>query len=300
MFPGDFGDPAEDCNCRCASLTRARWGLDEDELQTLKDRAKFFGLDKISNFDDYKQTYLKADTEMKQAQDRQAEIRARRAAYFARAQKNKEAEFVPPNFEGMSASEIKKWTSENLKTTFEGVSGANKDFVAEAAKSVAQFEHKMGGKTIDGLSVKFGGVTGSAYAKYDDKTKTLLLKKTGNLAAFEDRQKAENARFKARWKTDKSYYATTTYSGTVLHELGHAVDMDSGQSLSRLLSTNPTLFETSVRVSAYAGTSQGVRVTPRSEAWAENFAAYMEGGETAKKVPSQIVDMIEDYFNRKK
>lgn len=63
MFPGDFGDPAEDCNCRCASLTRARWGLDEDELQTLKDRAKFFDLDKAKDFDDFKKKYLKAMNE---------------------------------------------------------------------------------------------------------------------------------------------------------------------------------------------------------------------------------------------
>ena len=63
MFPGDFGDPAEDCNCRCASLTRARWGLDESELDTLKERAKFFGLDKTKDFDDFKSKYLKATAE---------------------------------------------------------------------------------------------------------------------------------------------------------------------------------------------------------------------------------------------
>ncbi len=63
MFPGDFGDPAEDCNCRCASLTRARWGLDEDELQTLKNRAKYFGLDKTEDFNDFKKKYLKASKE---------------------------------------------------------------------------------------------------------------------------------------------------------------------------------------------------------------------------------------------
>ena len=60
MYPGSFGDPAEDCNCRCVSLTRARWGLDESELQTLKDRAEYFGLDKTSDFDDFKKKYLKA------------------------------------------------------------------------------------------------------------------------------------------------------------------------------------------------------------------------------------------------
>ena len=63
MYPGDFGDPAEDCNCRCVALTRARWGLDEAELETLKQRAEFFGLDKTENFEDYKKKYLKAAQE---------------------------------------------------------------------------------------------------------------------------------------------------------------------------------------------------------------------------------------------
>lgn len=58
MFPGDFGDPAEDCNCRCVSLTRAKWALDDDELEAMKDRADFFGLDKTSNFEEFKEKYL--------------------------------------------------------------------------------------------------------------------------------------------------------------------------------------------------------------------------------------------------
>ena len=60
MYPGKFGDPAQDCNCRCVALTRARWALDEKELQTLKDRAKYFGLDKTKDFEEYKNKYLKA------------------------------------------------------------------------------------------------------------------------------------------------------------------------------------------------------------------------------------------------
>lgn len=60
MYPGGFGDPAEDCNCRCTSNTRARWALDDDELQTLKERAKYFGLDKTKDFEEYKEKYLTA------------------------------------------------------------------------------------------------------------------------------------------------------------------------------------------------------------------------------------------------
>lgn len=56
--PGMFGDPAEDCNCRCALLQRARWALDEGELQTLQESAEYWGLDKTEDFEDYKEKYL--------------------------------------------------------------------------------------------------------------------------------------------------------------------------------------------------------------------------------------------------
>lgn len=59
-YPGGFGDPAEDCNCRCTLLTRARKALDADELKTLQERAEFFGLDKSKDFADFKEKYLKA------------------------------------------------------------------------------------------------------------------------------------------------------------------------------------------------------------------------------------------------
>ena len=58
--PGMFGNPAEDCNCRCAVLTRARWALDEEELKTLQERAKYFGLDKTKSFEEFREKYLNA------------------------------------------------------------------------------------------------------------------------------------------------------------------------------------------------------------------------------------------------
>lgn len=58
MMPGDFGRPEEDIHCRCVSLTRAKWALDDSELQTLQERAEYFGLDKATDFEDFKQKYL--------------------------------------------------------------------------------------------------------------------------------------------------------------------------------------------------------------------------------------------------
>lgn len=61
MFPGDpDGGAAEVVNCRCTSNTRARWALDDAELQMLKERAEYFGLDKTGNFEEFKQKYLKS------------------------------------------------------------------------------------------------------------------------------------------------------------------------------------------------------------------------------------------------
>ncbi len=61
-YPGDFGDPAEDCNCRCQLLQRARIALDEEELRTLKERAEYFGLsaEKSDSFADFEKKYLKS------------------------------------------------------------------------------------------------------------------------------------------------------------------------------------------------------------------------------------------------
>lgn len=61
MYPSDpAGGAAEVVNCRCALLQRAKWALDEEELETLKKRAKYFKLDKTENFEDFKKKYLKA------------------------------------------------------------------------------------------------------------------------------------------------------------------------------------------------------------------------------------------------
>lgn len=70
MFPGDpSGGAAEVVNCRCTSNTRARWALGEEELQTLKERAEYFGLDKTKSFDDFKEKYLKAADEVKNQEE---------------------------------------------------------------------------------------------------------------------------------------------------------------------------------------------------------------------------------------
>lgn len=68
-YPGAFRRPEEDCNCRCVALTRAKWALDADELQTMKDRAKFFGLDKTEGFREFEEKYLRTTEVLKKQQE---------------------------------------------------------------------------------------------------------------------------------------------------------------------------------------------------------------------------------------
>lgn len=67
--PGMFGDPAEDCNCWCCLLQRARWALDDEELQRLKDRAEYFGLDKTTDFEEYQTKYFKVSFQIEHEKD---------------------------------------------------------------------------------------------------------------------------------------------------------------------------------------------------------------------------------------
>ena len=58
MYSSGFGITSEDILCRCALLQRAKRALDDDELQTLKERAEYYGIDKTKDFDDFKNKYL--------------------------------------------------------------------------------------------------------------------------------------------------------------------------------------------------------------------------------------------------
>lgn len=70
MHPHGFGIAAEDCNCRCTMLTRARAALGADELQKMQERAaahsllvkdvKGFEDAKAKDFAEFKKKYLKA------------------------------------------------------------------------------------------------------------------------------------------------------------------------------------------------------------------------------------------------
>ena len=58
-YPGGFGDPAEDCNCRCCMLQRARWAVD-DETSYDKWNNETGGIIQCTGYKDFEEKYLKA------------------------------------------------------------------------------------------------------------------------------------------------------------------------------------------------------------------------------------------------
>jgi hypothetical protein len=133
-FPGDpHGKAGEVINCRCALLQRAKWALDDDELETLKKRAEYFGLDKTDNFDDFKNKYLKAVNEpvappqapkkkeyltKKKLEEKIAEIEKQQGiiqdATQLEALEQQKAEYQKKLDEKIAASEIKKLKKEEI------------------------------------------------------------------------------------------------------------------------------------------------------------------------------------------
>lgn len=57
MYPSAFGRPEEDINCRCVIHQRAKWALDEEELEVLKERAAYYGLDKTLELKEFAKKY---------------------------------------------------------------------------------------------------------------------------------------------------------------------------------------------------------------------------------------------------
>lgn len=123
MFPGDpNGGAAEVVNCRCTSNTRARWALGEEELQTLKERAEYFGLDKTKDFEDFKGKYLKAAQNIAPTATPQAKSIADAKDFDALDN------YMKNKYNISVDSPVKNLDFDNVRATLTGVERAIQDF----------------------------------------------------------------------------------------------------------------------------------------------------------------------------
>lgn len=197
MFPGDpSGGAAEVVNCRCTSNTRARWALDDEELNTLKERAEYFGLDKTKNFEEFKGKYLKAAEET-----------------------NSTSKFEPAS----TIEEAAKFAKESLglKQTTAYQIGMNLDVANGLNNAISNINSTFGSLTETGYleNVLLYTKKTSAYAAYSNAMSSVFLnpvvkQKSAIKKMAEDAVGQFNP---GAWSTGNAFH-------TVYHELGHAVE----------------------------------------------------------------------------
>lgn len=197
-YPGDpSGGAAEVVNCRCTANTRARWALDEEELQTLKERAEYFGLDKTANFEDFKQKYLKA-------------------AETPIAQVNT---FTPAKTIEDAAKFAKETLGLEQTTAYQ--LGMNLDVANGLNEAIGRMSDTFGSLTEAGYLenvLLFTNRSSNSYAAYSDSLRTVFLNPVvKQKGALKKMAKDAVEQFEpGAWSTGSAFH-------TVYHELGHAV-----------------------------------------------------------------------------
>ena len=260
MYPGGFGIASEDINCRCCMLQRAKWALDEEELEELKKRAEFFGIDKADDFDDFKKKYLKVANE---EIDEIAEYKAIKSKYNESLLKldalEKETDEIFDKYMYALDTEDEKRLEnlhsqkyDELESYKEIVKDLKSQLSGKEARAVRQIEKKLAVST--GIPINKIEMTGLPYESADmvyTSYETVLSRYPelkGKLAAF----KYDGARgaayagcealtgkinahgiFGNYAKIVKQYAddvasefhpAGTDHRSVIVHELGHALD----------------------------------------------------------------------------
>lgn len=283
--PGHFGRASEDCNCRCCLLQRARWALDEDELNELKERAAYFGLDKSSDFADFKQKYLhipdNADTIDVKSGNWQG------INFSQNYKTKKEAVNALSNKYGISFSDSRKYP-------------IDQDILCDAVSWIDAFEKeypvfvKMNPQKLPKLVVKApsGMKNAVGYFQYYVNGTPVELALNGqyhtNKSFFE--QYEESAK-KSKWTV-----ANATTRKTFVHEYGHYVSNSVcavrgrrwehdfiQECVDEYKKSHPEYLKTT-----YAGLQKDCDevsrygMTSESECFAETFAEYY-GGEDPRE-----------------
>ncbi len=295
--PGMFGNPAEDCNCRCAVLQRARWALDETELDTLKERAEYFGLDKSKDFEDYKSKYLNISEE----DIRKADL----TASFIPAQTIEEAEEYIKQFIGNGYSPIFK-----NQAIYKGISVENANEINKVLTELySQYDlPKISGiKTISPTSTQGKKVFSSSDAvaaynpiEYGIFINKNVLKNATALASYnEEAEKAWNlvmsnidnlsGKEKELALLYKNAGRALVGNGSVhdyiIHEMGHHVQWNVlDTKINNAMGSSMSIY--APRISGYANAS-------KSEYIAESFAAYIKG--ETKLLDPDFVKAINEY-----
>ena len=295
--PGMFGNPAEDCNCRCAVLQMARWALDETELDTLKERAEYFGLDKTEDFEDFKGKYLN----ISEADIRKVDL----TTSFIPAQTIEEAEEYIKQFIGNGYSPIFK-----NQAIYKGISVENANEINKVLTELySQYDlPKISGiKTISPTSTQGKKVFSSsdavaaynpiehgifinknvlknatALASYNEKAEKAWNLVMSNIDNLSGKEKELALLYK---NAGRALVGNGSVHDYIIHEMGHHVQWNVlDTKINNAMGSSMSIY--APRISGYANAS-------KSEYIAESFAAYIKG--ETKLLDPDFIKTINEY-----
>lgn len=292
MFPGDpSGSAAEVINCRCTSNTRARWALDDGELQTLKERAEYFGLDKTANFEDYKQKYLTvSEAPIVQNTD------------FTPAKTIEEAEeyakrFVDTHYQSKYSGNIsyKGMSLENANKVNQVLNEVYSNYDVSMLNNLKPMnfrETKWKTAVEDGIAAAYQWGNGgtlfmnqkifasekvtSAFTKKANDLLHTVLNGIDTLLGKSGLREKQRIYLEALKKTGVQCFAQTTgidfAEATFVHESGHLLDDKIFRKLFKEKG-----FDISASMAKYSGNISGYAVSSNAEYIAESFTAFWYG-----------------------
>ena len=280
MYPSDpAGGAAEVVNCRCALLQRAKWALDEEELQTLKDRAAYYGLDKTESFDDFKKKYMKAAEATSTGVPEPTKV-------FKPAKTIEEAEEYVKQFVDDDI-----WGGTGVSYKGIGIDSANA--VNEALTKLFESYDigKLGGIIAPKGNTKLGKLIENAKAAYSPIRKSLLLnnktfknlKTVANDIAEEKRLIDEYLKnpdtFTFKTKRAETVMKASAVSGraTVPETVEDIINHEFGHTFEKAISQMDNYGLIKDNMPKYAEKISGYATSEFGEYIAESFASYRKG-----------------------
>lgn len=280
-YPGSGGKASEVVNCRCALLQRARWALDDAELKTLQERAKYFGLDKTQNFDDFKQKYLKAA----EGSQNSTFTMAKTIAEAEQQARNMGVKYVDYGKLPLdTANDMNKALAtlpEGMRPVFAGDSrGLEKSFYGNDGK-LPRKHNSFYGVSMDGSAygIYVKGADGRYHLDLNGGGQMVGISSIHNTAQKISISKSLTQET-YRSKYGRNWFFNETGETTAMHEIGHVYANINGL---------PNGFARAA--AAWAEESKCDMLKNPTEAWAEAWASY-HTGINVDKIPSDVLEFI--------
>lgn len=312
-YPGGFGDPAEDCNCRCCMLQRARWAV-EGETTYDKWNNETGGIIQCTGYDDFKEKYLKAVENYEESGiiERPPFTPAKsiaEAEEYARSMFAKDADYSgAKNLENVNAlnQTLTELTSDYPIDTLQSVSTNGRLKSAAAQANGGKIEVKTGYLNNPGEPADWS----ARIASYPERIADLQARidsgayPKDSVKWFQKaiKQMEEEMQF-SRWTVSSS--SNNPLASTISHEYGHVLaDQMFGQINGRHFCADYSgtadirqMVRETFAEARRTGDIHGISMYANSseaEFFAECFAAHREG----EKLPDYIEKMLKEALKK--